>query len=191
MELNEAIYRRRAVRHYSEREVPSQVITEILDASVQAPSALNQQPWVFGVFHGRKRLRNYSDKAKRYLVATMQPSWDVPLNCQMYEDHDYDVFHGADTLIVVYARQGKLNPNEDCCMAAQNLMLAAYGLGLGTCPIGHLRSWLNLIETKRLMDVPEHLTAVFPVVVGYADGEPATAPRNAPEIVSWKWGDDP
>ena len=37
---------------------------------------------------------------------------------------------GANTLIVIYATHGRLNPNEDCCLAAENLMPAAYEMGL-------------------------------------------------------------
>jgi nitroreductase len=80
-----------------------------------------------------------------------------------------------------------LNPNEDCCLAAENLMLAAYGLGLGTCPIGYARPWFDLLETKRELDVPEHYAAVFPVVVGYPAGVPEPTPREEPNVVSWKW----
>jgi len=187
MDLTEAIYQRRAVRQFSDRPFEPQLVEELLDAAVQAPSAMNQQPWAFGVFHGKKRLQGYSEEAKRHLIATLQPCWDVPLRCQVYEDPEYDMFHGAQTLIVIYAKPGKANSAEDCCMAAQNLLLAAHGLGLGTCPIGHLRSWLNLHETKRQLDVPEHLEAVFPLVIGFPNGAVEAVLRNAPEIVTWKW----
>lgn len=189
MELKEAIYQRRAVRRYNARQVEPRVIEAIIDSAVQAPSAFNQQPWVFAVFHGRKRLRDYSVQAKRFLVATILPVWDVHLCSQKYSDPNYDVFHGADTLIVIYARPGGINPAEDCCMAAQNLMLSAFGYGLGTCPIGFLRQWFDQLETKRQLDVPEHFTAVFPVVIGYPEGPVESVVKTTPDIVSWKWGD--
>ncbi len=187
MNLTEAIYERRAVRHFSDCTVAPHLVEDVIQAAVQAPSALNQQPWAFAVFHGAKRLRDYSQAAKRHLVATLHPCWDVPLRCQLYEDPEYDIFHGAQTLIVIYARPGAANASEDCCMAAQNLLLAAHGLGLGTCPIGHLRSWLDLPETKRTLDVPDNLTAVFPLVLGYQGGPLQPVSRNSPDIVSWKW----
>jgi len=151
MEIKEAIYQRRAVRRYSAREVEPRVVEEVINAAVQAPSAFNQQPWVFAVLHGRKRLREYSVQAKRFLVATIQPVWEVQLRSEMYADPNYDVFHGADTLIVIYARPGGLNPAEDCCMAAQNLMLAAFGQGLGSdrVPSTMARSDRNEAATRR------------------------------------------
>lgn len=189
-DIGEAIFHRRAVRHYTEQSVDRSVVEQLLLAAVQAPSALNQQPWVFAVFHGRKRLREYSARAKEHLVTTYPSTFEVHLRSELYENSDYDIFHGASTLIVIYAKQGRLNPNEDCCLAAENLMLAAYGLGLGTCPIGFARPWLDLMATKRELDVPEHYTAVFPLVVGYPAGVPDPVAHNPPEVVSWKWDDD-
>jgi nitroreductase len=187
VDLGDALFNRRAVRNYTPRELDAETVQKLLVAAVQAPSAMNQQPWVFGVFHGRMLLRAYSDRAKRHLVATYPTTFEVHPRSQRYENPSYDLFHGANTLIVIYATRGPLNPNEDCCLAAENLMLAAYGLGLGTCPIGYARPWFDLLETKRELDVPEHYAAVFPVVVGYPAGVPEPTPREEPNVVSWKW----
>ena len=185
--LMDAIFHRRAVRSYSTRAVEKSSVDALLLAAAQAPSAMNQQPWGFAVFHGRERLRGYSDRAKQHLVATFPTMFEVHSRAELYEDPSYDLFHGADTLIVIYAATGRLHPNEDCCLAAENLMLAAYGLGLGTCPIGYARPWFDLPEVKRELDVPDHYTAVFPVVVGYPASFTTAPPRDEPNVVSWKW----
>lgn len=185
--VTDAIFHRRAVRNYSEREVEPASIRKLLAAAVQAPSVMNQQPWVFGVFHGRRRLADYSERAKQYLVATYPTTFELRSRSELYENPGYDIFHGANTLVVIYATHGRLNPNEDCCLAAENLMLAACGMGLGTCPIGFARPWLDQLETKRELGVPDHYSAVFPLVVGYPAGLPAPTPRDEPNVVSWKW----
>jgi nitroreductase len=187
MDIFEAINQRRAVRRYREREVEASAIHMLLHAAIQAPSTLNQQPWAFGVYHGRNRLRDYSERAKRYLMATF-PSTMEPRSrtAELYSHSEHNVFHGAGTLIVIYATPGKLCPAEECYLAAQNILLAACGLGLATCPVGFVRQWLNLPETKRELGVPDHYSAVFPLVVGYAEGETETMPRREPEIVSWQ-----
>jgi nitroreductase len=188
--LHEAIYQRRAVRHFRPEEVEVEAVQRLLEAAVQAPSVLNQQPWAFGVFHGRQRLEAWSDRAKGHLLATFPTTMELHLHTEeFYSRDEYNVFHGADTLIVIYATKGREKPEEQCFLAAQNLMLAASDLGLGTCPIGYVRSWLNLPEIKRELGVPDHYTAVFPVVVGYPAGEPEAVPRRPPEIVSWQWGE--
>jgi nitroreductase len=187
--LTDAIFHRRAVRSYDPRPVERAAVNKLLLAAAQAPSAMNQQPWGFAVFHGNKRLRDYSERAKLHLIATYPTTWEVHSRSELYENPSYDLFHGANTLIVIYAMPGRLHPTEDCCLAAENLMLAAYGLGLGTCPIGFARPWFDLLETKRELDIPEHYTAVFPVAVGYPAGLTAAPERDEPNIVSWKWDD--
>ena len=84
-------------------------VEKLLSAAVQAPSALNQQPWVFGVFHGRKRLLEYSERAKQHLVATYPTTFELHSRSELYESPDYDIFHGANTLIVIYATRGRLS----------------------------------------------------------------------------------
>jgi len=192
MDLNEAIYHRRSVRRYRDQEIEPATIAGLLDAAVQAPSALNQQPWAFGVYHGRRRLRGYSERAKIHLVETLPPLFEMDMRSQLYETPDYDLFHGADTVVVIYAAPGRLRPAEDCCLAAENFMLAAHAVGLGTCAIGFARSWFNLPEIKNELGVPDELMAVFPMVIGHPAGGtvPALAPRRAPNIVSWKWDND-
>jgi nitroreductase len=162
-------------------------VNKLLVAAVQAPSAMNLQPWAFAVFHGQKRLRDYSERAKLHLVATYPTTFELHSRSELYENPSYDLFHGANTLIVIYSMSGRWHPNEDCCLAAENLMLAAYGLGLGTCPIGFARPWFDLVEIKRELDIPEHYSAVFPVVVGYPAGYTAASGREEPNVVTWKW----
>jgi len=103
----------------------------------------------------------------------------------LYADPAYDLFHGASTLIVIFAHHTGFHPNEDCCLAAENLLLAAAAEGLATCPIGCVRPWLNAPDTRRALGLRDDYTAVFPVVVGYAQGESTAMPRHEPEILTW------
>jgi nitroreductase len=180
----QAIYERRAVRDYASLAVPHAKIIELLHAAVQAPSAVNEQPWAFAVFQDKERLKSFSDRAKAHLAATLGPEAPETLR-QMVDDPQFNIFYNANTLIVVCARPGAMNAAEDCCLAAQNLMLAAHAMGLATCPIGMARSWLNLPEVKAELGIPPALSPVFPLIAGYAATRPAAVPRNAPEIVVW------
>jgi len=186
MELKQAIYHRRSVRKYTDQAVESAAVHELIRAAIRAPSAMNQQPWAFGVIHGRKRLRGYSDRVKAHLLGLT--STDAALHLkgnELLSDPDYNIFYDASTLIVIYASPARLNPAEDCCLAAQNLMLMAHGLGLGTCPIGFARPWLNMPEIKQELEVPLEHTAIFPVIVGFPAGKPEPVPRLEPVVLSW------
>ncbi len=185
MELMEAIHQRRAVRHYTNVMVHPAMIRDLLHAAVQAPSALNQQPWTFAVVRGRERLHAYSDRAKTHLLSILPQMLKLHERADTLASEDYNVFHHAGTLIVIYAKPAAHHPADDCLLAAQNLMLAAHDMGLGTCPVGFARPWLDLPEVKRELGVPAGYLAVMPLVVGFPVSQPRPTPRLEPEIVCW------
>lgn len=189
MELLQAIYQRRAIRHFTDATVTRGVVLEILQAAAQAPSALNLQPWAFAVFHGRRRLTEYSSQAKAHLLATTDPSFGLDPRIDKYANATVNIFHDADTLVVVCAKSSRFHPVEDCFLAAQNLMLAAHGLGLGSCPVGFARPWFNLPHIKGELGIPSHYTPVMPIVLGYPAHPLPESPKNAPETIAWHWDD--
>jgi nitroreductase len=186
MDLLDGIRQRRAIRDYTEAKVANSTINELLQAAVQAPSALNQQPWAFAVFTGKERLKSYSDRAKDNFLIHELPAFGMHERGNTLTDKNFNVFYNAGTLIVICAKPGTLNPEEDCSLAAQTLMLAAHAMGLGTCPIGIVRPWLQLPEIKAELGIPPDYHAVFPLILGYPASQPPPVPRLAPEIVHWK-----
>ena len=185
MELKEAIYARRAVRAYDSKPLPKETVESLLRAAVQAPSAMNQQPWAIVVIQGAELLRQFSDRAKASLLESMDSHSPLHEYRDMLGNPDFDIFYGADTLVVICARSGGLNTAEDCCLAAQNLMLAACDLGLGSCPIGFARTWLSRPEVKEELRIPSDYTPVFPVIVGCPKGEWPPVARHAPQVLAW------
>lgn len=49
MDFREAIYSRRAVRDFTTEPMDEKALRQLIDAAIQAPSAVNQQPWSFSV----------------------------------------------------------------------------------------------------------------------------------------------
>ena len=75
----------------------------------------------------------------------------------------------------------------DCWLAAENLMLTAFDLGLGTCPVGNAISCLNSEMVKAELGIPADMAAIAPIIVGYPGGPPSPpAPRAAPRILSFR-----
>jgi len=185
MELIEAIYQRRAVRNFTDQPVARETILALLQAAVQAPSAINQQPWAFAVIGGKTRLDGYSERAKQHLFAVLPQSLSLHRRSDQLEDPAYNVFHHAGTLIVILAKPAPYAANEDCCLAAQNLMLAAHGMGLGSCPIGFVRPWLDQPDIKRELDIPSDYSVIMPLVIGWPAGKTEPVPRVEPEIAVW------
>jgi nitroreductase len=139
MDVLEAIYKRRSIRKYQDRPVPRETICMLIRAAVQAPSALNLQPWSFLVVDDRRRLKAYSDRAKAHILETLDPKAPAGQLRDFLSDPGYNIFYSAPALIVVSTNSTSEWVTEDGCLAAENLMLAAVGMGLGTCVIGFRR----------------------------------------------------
>jgi nitroreductase len=71
MDLDVAITGRRAVREYTAQAVDEKLIRALIGAAVQAPSAVNQQPWTFTVVRDQGVLDRISREAKLHMLATM------------------------------------------------------------------------------------------------------------------------
>ncbi len=180
LEVLNAIYERRAVRKYKPDPVPRAVIEELLDAAIQAPSAMNAQPWAFAVIEGPEGLKACCDRAKAYALGLLDGPFPHAI---AWLGSEVDIFYGAPVLLVVCATSDSRQAAQDCCLAAQNLMLAAFARGLGTCPIGLARPWLSREDTKQELGIPKEWNPVFPVVVGQPAEEPARPDRHPAQIL--------
>lgn len=182
MDIIEAIYGRRSVRNYKPDPIIREWVEALVSAAVQAPSAMNLQPWAFFVIEGRGALSEYAERAKRHLLETLEPSSPLYHYRGQLSEPDFDIFYGAPLLIVIAATSAAPQSVEDCSLAAQNLMLAAYREGLGTCCIGFARPWLNLPQTMAELGIPEAYVPVLPIVVGYPEAAMPPVPRRRPEL---------
>jgi nitroreductase len=183
MDVIEAIKNRRAIREFTTQTVDPEAIRSLIAAAVQAPSAMNLQPWAFAVVSGRERLNSISDHAKAHLLKTIvEGSPLAPLRDRL-DDPAFDIFYGAPLLIIICATSAETGSAEDCALAAQNLMLAAHATGLGTCWIGLARPWLNHTGAKTELGLPAHFVPVAPLIIGHPKGKPEVHPRRDPEII--------
>ena len=181
MDLNDAIFGRRSVREYSAQPVDEPTIRRLIDAAVHAPNAVNQQPWTFTVVRDQGALDRVSRDAKVHMLANM-PAGLQSARFHMLGDPAFHIFYHAPALILVSAVAQGPWIVEDCALAAENLMLAAYAAGLGSCWIGFAQSFLNTPEGKRAHGLPAACVPVAPIIVGHPKAAPPAVARKAPEI---------
>ncbi len=186
LNLMDAIENRRSVRTYTDKKVDRAALEKLFAAAVMAPSASNSQPWAFAVIQDAALLKEYSDRAKSHLLAGIGPDSPLAKYRAMLANPGFNIFYNAGTLVIVYAKPGGPESRGDCCLAAQNLMLAAHGHGLGTCWIGFARPFLDLPETKSALGVPAEYAVVAPIIVGYPQGRIPQLTRDEPQILFWK-----
>ena len=183
MELREAIYGRRATRGFTREPVSKELIEKLVDAAIHAPSAVNEQPWDFAIVQDTMLLDRISAAAKAHMAKAMASSEFPRRLHENLDDPDFHVFYHAPVLIVISAKSGDW-ATENASLAAENLMLAAYAQGLGSCWIGFAQRWLETEEGKRAIDVPEDFYPVAPIIVGHPSMIMPVVPRN-PARIRW------
>jgi nitroreductase len=187
MSVMDAIYKRRSVRSFASQDVTPDAVLKLLDAAVHAPTAVHEEPWGFVVVQDRALLKRLSQRAKELL-----PKLEGRVHLRDGSSHHFappdDVFHGAGTLIVIYGKPLGPFVEADCWLAAENLMLAARSMGLGTCVIGLAVAALNTPEWKTALEVPADMTAYAPIILGVPAGETPVIERREPQVLSWKRG---
>jgi len=136
-----SIFSKRETRLYADKPVPEDVMLKILEAGRLAGSAKNRQPWQFILLRSRENLIGLSRFGD-------------------FAAHLADAAFAVVILVSDEYRQDRF----DAGRAAQNMMLAAHALGVGSCPI----TLHNEEGAKRFLNVPPELSIVVCIAFGYS-----------------------
>lgn len=185
MDVYDALYGRRSIRSYTSEPVSEADIANVLDAAVQAPNAMNEQALAFTVIRNAALMDRISRQSKSYLMGRSAFGIAPGQFRNQLADPEFQIFYHAPALILISAITHTEWAAENCTLAAQNLMLAAYARGLGTCWIGFAQHWLQTEEGKVAVRLPDHYRPMAPIVVGHPQGEAAPVPRRPPTI-AWR-----
>lgn len=185
--LLDAIYQRRATRAYSAKPVSRELVSKLLDAAIQAPSAMNRQPWAFVVIQDRSLLTRISDCAKKQFLAETTLAGELERGHIPLDDPAFDIFYGGSTLVVICKHDEEgFSPEGDCFLAGQNLMLAAEALGLASCPIGFARDVLQTPAFREELSIPGEYWPVLPILVGYPKSSAPATQRKPAKVLAWR-----
>ena len=153
---------RRSIRDYVDKKIEKHFLEEIIDCARLAPSSRNIQPWDFIVVTDRASLA--------YLSKT------VPYG---------NFLKDAAACIVVCGHRQEHRHVEDCCLAAQNIMLSAKSLGIGTCYIAALEK--DVKDARKLLKVPEKHEIVCFISLGYSKGNTKTPKKkHVKQVIHWE-----
>ncbi len=186
MTVLEAIEQRRSVRAYTQEMVSKEAVDVLLAAAIRAPTAIHEEPWVFVIIQDIQRLQRLSEQVKKHFIreaahASLHRGGQTL--SQTFSQPDFNVFYDANTLIVICTDNPRPFAVADCWLAAENLMLAACTLGLGTCVIGSAQGALNTPGVKAQLGIPAEITAVAPIIVGFPAGQTPASPRKPPRVL--------
>ncbi|WP_019216002.1 nitroreductase family protein [Legionella tunisiensis] len=188
IDIMDAIYKRHAVRNYLPKKVDSNIIHKLLDAAVHAPTALHEEPRAFVVIQDKDILDRLSESAKALLVAEAKNSESQQIKhiLDVATQKEFSVFYNASTLIVIYGTFEGPFTTADCWLAAENLMLSALAYGLASCVIGFAVSALNSPEWKAELEIPEGMTAIAPMIIGWPAENTLPSSHKPTTILTWK-----
>ncbi|KYK34745.1 MAG: hypothetical protein AYK19_02410 [Theionarchaea archaeon DG-70-1] len=164
MNVFDVMRNRRSIRKYKKDPVEDEKVIKCLEAARWAPSASNRQPWHFVVV---------TDQEMRKTLADMHP---------------YGRFMKESPVVIVVLCDPEKHPKYymyDPCVATQNLLLAAYAQGLGTCWMGMVNVGFEE-DMKQVLHIPEKMRILCCVSMGYPDETPSSTRRELEEIVSYE-----
>ncbi len=173
MDVYEAIYKRRDIRHFRSDAVPSEVLHRILDAAHHAGSVGFMQPWNFLVIRdpitkskvhqiyaaaNEEAEKQYTgEKRQQYramkLAGIMEADVNLVVTCDVSRELGGGLGRQTMPETAVYST----------CCAIENLWLAARSEGIGV-------GWVSILhpdKVKQVLGIPEHLTLVAYLCIGY------------------------
>ena len=168
MEAMKNLLERRSIRRYQDTQVPDELLDQVLEAGLYAPSGMNTQNIIMVAVR---------DKETRDLLSK--------LNAAVMGSQN-DPFYGAPCVIVVLGNEEKYLAVENGSLVLGNLQNAAHALGLGSCWIHRAYQVFESPEGKELLKkwgLPEKLRGVGNCILGYPDEDPAPRPRLEGRIV--------
>lgn len=138
------------MRNFTGEKLDEPTVRLLLAAAVRAPTAIHAEPWRFATIQDAALLKGLSDQAKVLFVAEVRRlHLDSGVRgLEAFNRQDFNVFYDAGTLIVICANLASQFAQTDCWLAAENLMLVADTMGLGTCVIGSAVGTLKAPDMK-------------------------------------------
>jgi nitroreductase len=184
VEYSELLKKRRSVRDYEDKEVPSDLLMQIINESCLAPSSSNRQPWHFIVITNKNVITRLSDESKRNLLNDLEQNPASPSSNYeaILRDKNFNVFYNAPCLVFIVGPKDLLSIQVDCALAASYFMFSACARGLATCWIG-LGRFIKNKELLALIGMPEGDLIVAPIIIGYAKEIPDVPDRMGPQVL--------
>lgn len=191
-DIFETIMHRRSIRRFEPKQIEEAALQQILQAGLYAPSAGGRQGVIFAVCQdetANERLGKIkrANSNPRMATATSFVSREQPSIADAPKLTN--AFYDAPTVITMFAPKNFLFSVDDCAVAAENMMLAADALGIGSCYIG--QGWTAFDdpygqEILQQWNIPTDHYAVMQLLLGYpreGDKHPTPKPRKEGRII--------
>ena len=156
----ETILARRSVRKYKPQPVEREKMQTIVECGVNAPNAMNRQPWEIRVVDNPDFINGVTELYKKE-----QP--------KAAEDPNFkNMFRNAPTVVFVGRDVQSGSAEFDCGLLSENMMLAAQSMGIGSCCLGSPAAFMRspaAAEYLKQLGFSEGYELLYCIAFGYPD----------------------
>ena len=174
----ETIMARRSIRAYKPEAVEREIMNQIVKCGINAPNAMNAQPWEVRIVDNPE----FIEGCTKLFVERMKQD---PRRAKMVEDPSFrNMFRNAPTVVFIAINDGRFS-SIDCGLMAQNMMLAAKSLGIGSVALGSPVDFFQsevAAEYYNKLDIPDTHTLALVLGFGYPDESPDAKPRDESKV---------
>lgn len=163
------ILSRRSIRNYTTEPVNREQMAKVLECGIYAPNAMNAQTWAVRVVDAPDFIEGITKIA-------------VEANPSIAEQEGFrNIFRNAPTVAFVAAPEQSYSGEYDCGLLSENMMLAAWSMGIGSCCLGSIVPIMQMEEAKPYMErlqLPEGYKLLVGIAFGYPEGDTPQAPER-------------
>lgn len=168
----ETIMSRRSVRAYEDRAVPRDTMEIITECGINAPNAMNKQEWEIRVVDNTDFINGVTGLfVKENPDAAKAPGFR-------------NIFRNAPTVVFIGAPEGSYS-GVNCGLLGENMILAAWSMGIGSCCLGGPVAFLNsdvASEYLKKLEFSDGYTLIYAIGFGYPAEQPDAKPRDKAKV---------
>ena len=165
----ETIMTRRSVRNYKQEPVDREQMAKILECGMYAPSAMNMQPWAVRVVDAPDFIEGVTNIA-------------LEQNPELKEQEGFrNLFRNAPTVAFIACPVESYSGEFDCGLLSENMMLAAWSMGIGSCCLGSVVPVMNSEAAKPYLErlqFPEEYKLMLAIAFGYPEPNSTQEPER-------------
>lgn len=163
MNISEAIFKRRSIRAYTDKPVSSDDLEQIIETGRWAPNA---GPFQISVIRNAELLKKINDRTYHIMLNSSNDFLRERASLPGYQP-----LYGAPVVILLSGPDNKPFPVHNTVLAAENMLLMATGLGLGSCLIFSITAALNGTKNQDLAreaGIPSGYSLQCAIALGHA-----------------------
>lgn len=166
----ENILTRRSIRDYKAEPVCREQMAKVLECGLYAPNAMNKQTWAVRVVDAPDFIEGVTAIAVEQMPRIAE------------QEGFRNIFRNAPTVAFIACPEESYSGEYDCGLLSENMMLAAWSMGIGSCCLGSVIPVMNSEAAKPYLErlqLPEGYKLLVGIAFGYPAQEiPALTPRD-------------